>query len=374
VDTKSEILVARRAPGADAVYAPGRSGPFRTDVADLASNESAFGPSPLARKAARQALHTLHRYPEAHPATLIDRLATVHRLPPHQILPGAGEDHLIRLLVWAYAGPLDAVLVPWPGFPGYVQAIRGAGARPVFVPLASDGRLDPDRYGKALADPAVRLVVLCSPHNPTGGATSLAVLDSICRAAEARGLLTVVDEAYGEFCPPAVSTLPWVAAGRPVVVLRTFSKAYGLAGLRIGWLAGPSRVVSLLARLREPFAVNRVAIAAAEAALADTAHLAKVVRAVSRGRMAFQAEAARRRLFTYPSDANFVALKLPGTAPDAGRRAEALRARGVAVRPGDAFGLPGFLRVTVGRPRDMARFWAAWTATEDSAVDSATIC
>jgi histidinol-phosphate aminotransferase len=340
-------------------YVPGREGGLGQGAVDLASNENSWGPSPHAINAVREAAGLLHRYPDPHPQELVTALAEHHRLHPEEIMLGNGEDQLIRLLALAYLEPGARAVIPHPSFPAYAAAAQLAGAAIQQVPLTADGRMNLDAIDDALrgAKPP-RLVFLCTPNNPTGGAADVNRLPALLERAEAVGTLIVVDEAYSEFSqsPSALG----LVASRELAVLRTFSKAYGLAGLRVGWVAAPAPLIHVLRRVREPFSVNRLGIEAALAALRDQEHLTRTVTLTAEGRQAFQEEAGRRGLVAFPSDANFVALKVPEEAADDRAVVKALGAHGVRVRALSPMGLPGHLRVTIGRPEEMARFWRAW--------------
>ena len=342
-------------------YQPGRAAELDTGPppALLASNESAWGPSPDAIRAVAEASTLMHRYPDPGGERLTKRLAERHRLDPANILLGDGADQLIRLLALAYLAPGQAAVVPRPSFQAYGLAITVAGGLPVPVALTAEGAADTHRLGQAVSA-ATRLVFVCTPNNPTGPAVPAASVREMVERLVGRPVLTVVDEAYQEFVDPLdtlTSSLALVRANLPVVVLRTFSKAYGLAGLRIGWAAAPKPVIDTMATVREPFSVNRLALAAAEAALADTAHLEQVVSATRRARRLFMEQAATRGAVCFDSQANFVAMRAGAPGADV---AAAFATQGVMVRGTEPFGLARHIRVTMGTDGEMARFWSAW--------------
>jgi len=349
-------------------YQPGRTAEvaLASPAALLASNENAWGPSPAAVQAVTDAAALIHRYPDPGGEQLTARLAERFRLSPEQIVLGDGADQLIRLLALAYLSAGDAALIPRPSFQAYQLAIAVAGGVAVPVALDPDGAVDSARMASAVSA-ATRLVFVCTPNNPTGPAVLAPALREMVVQLASRHVLTVVDEAYQEFVDPAdafSSALALVRQNLPVVVLRTFSKAYGLAGLRIGWAAGPKAVIDALATVREPFSVNRVALAAAEAALGDTAHLERVVTATRRARRHFLDRAAHLGLIHFSSQSNFVTLR----AGDAGADVAGLFAQaGVMVRATEPFGLARHLRVTMGTDQDMEAFWRAF-ADVDAAI------
>lgn len=349
-------------------YQPGRSGEVASGAppALLASNENAWGPSPAAVEAVREAAALMHRYPDPGGEELSARLAERHRLDPGQILLGDGADQLIRLLALAYVAPGQTAVIPRPSFQAYHLAVTVAGGLSVPVGLTTNGAVDPHRLAQAVS-PVTRLVFLCTPNNPTGPAVPAADVRAMVERLADRAVLTVVDEAYQEFVDPLdtlTSSLALVRANLPVVVLRTFSKAYGLAGLRIGWAAAPKPVIDALATVREPFSVNRLALAAAYAALGDTAHLERVVSATRRARRLFWDQVAARRLIGFESQANFVTVRGGAPGPEV---AAAFARQGVMVRATEPFGLARHIRVTMGTDDDLDRFWTAW-ADVDAAL------
>lgn len=345
------------------LYIPGRSqdvlageqGPLL-----LASNESPYGPSPKAVAAAESALDRLHRYPEPHPAKLHQALASLHALGPDQFSLGTGEDDVIRTVAGTFLAPGQHALITEPTFQAYPLAARAVGAVVDRVRLPANGVVDADALLSQIHE-HTRVVFVCTPNNPTGGAIKGPALEHIADGLKGRDIVLVVDEAYGEFSdgdpryPSAVETL--VSRHDHVLALRTFSKAYGLAGLRIGWAAGPPALIGWLNRIRPPFPVSQVAAAAALAAIEDQPYLRRVVAQTTAVREQFGQEAARRHLATLPSRANFVTIQLGEAARPV---AEQLAHRGVFVRLTDAFGLPGHIRVTLPKAEDFNRFWQAF--------------
>jgi len=321
----------------------------------LASNENPLGPSPRALQALQRAAADWARYPDDGCAALRQALAERLGVGPEWVLVGAGSTALLKLLAEAYLDPGQRVVYAWPTFPMYRVLARLQGAAEVTVPLDGQGRHD--LRGMAEAAAGARLVMVCNPNNPTGTYVSEAELQAFLDRLPSDALV-VVDEAYGEFARDAAPDYPdavrWVREGRRVAVLRTFSKVYGLAGLRVGYLVAPPPVVEAVERVQEPFQVSAPAQQAALAALEDDAHVARTLRLVAEGRDRLQRAAARLGLRTLPSVANFVWLD---TARPAGTVAAELLRRGVRVRPGPEGAT--WVRVSVGTAEQLARFEAA---------------
>jgi histidinol-phosphate aminotransferase len=325
----------------------------------LASNENPLGPSPLAVEALRAASTEVARYPEDDAWTLRQALAARLDVPPEWVAVGAGSSALLKLLAEAYLAPGDGVVYAWPSFILYPVVARLQEAREVAVPLDPEGRHDLDRMAQAAQQ--ARLVVVCNPNNPTGTYVTRRDLERFLDQVPPEALV-VLDEAYAEFARDAAGEdypdgVAWVREGRRVAVLRSFSKVYGLAGLRVGYLVAAPEVVEAVSRVREPFQVSSPAQAAALAALQDQAHVERTLGVVAQGRRTLSQLAARWGLRAYPSVANFVWM-------DVGRPAEAvaqaLLPLGVIVRPGP----PGatWIRVSVGTPEEVAKFAEALEA------------
>jgi histidinol-phosphate aminotransferase len=316
-------------------------------VLRLGANESPHGPFPGARAAAVQALERLQHYP-APEAALAARLAARDGLTPEHYAFGNGGDGVIGYVSVARLSAGAQVVTGWPSFPTYVGDAEKLGAVPVLVPLRSDGAVDLEAMLAAIT-PQTALVWVCSPNNPTGASVGRNALTAFLDAVPP-SVLVVVDEAYYEFAagPGHVDAIAeHVAAGRPNVgVLRTFSKLYGLAGLRIGYFAGPPAVAAELRAARHYYDVIDVAVAAALASLDDGAEVARRREVNRRDRARLEAGLDALGLERLPSDANFVAVRVPDAARAAARLADA----GILVRSLEDLGEPGLLRITVGAP------------------------
>jgi histidinol-phosphate aminotransferase len=309
----------------------------------LASNENALGPSPKAIDALRKATGVLHRYPDSTCRDLRARLAKKLGVDPAFLIFGNGSDELIVLALRAFVDPGDEVVVAAPTFLIYELQAKACGASVVVVPLRSY-RYDLNAL-KAAVTPHTKLVFIANPDNPTGTYVTKRELDAFLRDLPSQTLV-FMDEAYYEFVEAAdyPRTLSYVK-GRSVIVTRSFSKAYGLAGLRIGYgIAQPSLIAAMDA-VREPFNVNSLAQAGASAALDDTAFLTRTRRFIQEGRRYLTKELDALKLRYVPSVTNFILIQL---GPRATEIAQALLLRGVIVREMSAWRLPGCLRVTIG--------------------------
>ena len=318
----------------------------------LASNENPLGPSPKALAALRQALASVHRYPDSAGFELTRKLAARLRLEPGQIVLGNGSDDVIAMLVRSFLRPGDEVLMPRPSFQMYEIEARAAAAVPVEVPL-KDFRTDFGAMAARLT-PRTRMVFVNTPHNPTGSLVTRSEFEAFMGLLPDRVLL-VLDEAYIDFVrdPTGPDSLDYVKAGRPVVGLRTFSKAYGLAGLRIGYGLMAVEVAGVLNRVRQPFNVSLPAQAAASAALEDAEFIEETLRVVHQGVDYLHAALTELGLECRPTQSNFLMFRVPD---DARRVFEGLLARGVIVRPLASYGYPDRIRVNAGLPEENRRF------------------
>lgn len=325
---------------------------FRPEtVVKLASNENPLGPPPAALAALREAAAEVHRYPDFDCLALHDALSRHLALPVERLALGAGSSELLQVVVRAYVAPGDKVVMPQYSFISYESCARAVGAQAVVVP--NRGWI-PDLDGiLAAIDERVRVVFLATPNNPTGIAVPNAELERFVEALPPNVVL-VLDEAYRDYLTPSERPAPGrlLAGRRNLLVLRTFSKVYGLAGLRIGYGIGDPELIGMLRRLLPPFSVNALAQVAAAAALADEAFVTRSValNAQERDRLmvAFDSNG-----FEYvPSLGNFVLIHVG----DGARTFEAMLKRGVIVRPVANYGLPAWIRVTVGLPEENERF------------------
>ncbi|KHL16453.1 histidinol-phosphate aminotransferase [Mumia flava] len=310
----------------------------------LSSNENPYGMLPRAEEAVREAATRVHRYPDMGARLLYEALAQRHGVAPERLAAATGSVAVLYHLLQAVCEPGDEVVYAWRSFEAYPIAVRLVGATPVEVPVTPTAEHDLEAMADAIS-PRTRVVVLCTPNNPTGPAISGADVLAFVRRVPA-DVLVVVDEAYVEFVRPAVDTarggaLPIVADHDNVVVLRTFSKAYGLAGLRVGYAVAPERIASAVRKVALPFGVSDLAQVAAVASLDDEDVMRERVEHLVSERTRVLAGLRAAGWFVPDSQANFVWLPTGAETMDV---AAAFEQRGVSVRPFPGDGI----RVTIG--------------------------
>jgi histidinol-phosphate aminotransferase len=330
-------------------YVPGKSGaPGVAKVHKLSSNETPLGPSPRAIEAVRRAAGELESYPDGTAAALREAIAAKHGLDPARIVCGAGSDELLSLLTQAYVGPGDEGVFTTHGFLVYKIAILAAGGTPV---VAAERNLTADVDAiLAKVTPNTRIVFLANPNNPTGTYLPFEEVRRL-HAGLPPTVLLVIDAAYAEYVHrnDYAAGLELAASAENVVMTRTFSKIYGLASLRLGWMTGPAHVIDAVNRIRGPFNVNGPAIAAGIAALADEAHAAAAVAHNERWLPWLAREIAALGLKVTPSVGNFILIHFPTEAGRSAKDADAfLTRRGLVLRAVGAYGLPNCLRMTIG--------------------------
>jgi histidinol-phosphate aminotransferase len=324
----------------------------------LASNENPLGPSPLALAAARAALADSTRYPEGSGHLLRARLAARHGVAVEAITLGNGSNDVLDMIARVFLGPGVEAVYSRHAFAVYPIAVQAVGAT-ARVAAAHAGDRGP-AYGhdlaamRSLVGPATRVVFIANPNNPTGTWLGEKELRDFVSALPDH-VMAVIDEAYFEYVVQTdyPDTTRWLAHCPNLIVTRTFSKAYGLAGLRAGYAVSSPQVAQLLNRVRQPFNVNSIAQAAALAALDDAAHLEKSLRLNREGMQQLVSGFRRLDLPFIDSAGNFVVVNTGGTAAEIH---EQLLKKGVIVRPIANYGMPNHLRVTVGLPEENARF------------------
>lgn len=317
-------------------------------IIKLSSNESTLGPSPKALEAYRNAAATLFRYPDGGAGVLREAIAEVQSLPFERIVTGAGSDELIALLIHSYTKPGDEVLYSAHGFLMYKIYAQSFGAIPVAAP-ETGLKTDVDALLAAVT-PKTRLVFVANPNNPTGSYISAAELKRLRGGLPAHVLL-VVDAAYAEYVEEAdySNGAELVAATENTVMLRTFSKIYGLSSLRVGWAYCPEGVADALNRARGPFNTSGVGIETAAVAMRDVAYT-DYIRTTTNAQLArVSAEVRALGLTVHPSVANFVLVEFPATPGRTAAEANRfLMQRGVIVREVAAYGLGHCLRISIG--------------------------
>jgi histidinol-phosphate aminotransferase len=323
-------------------------------VVKLASNEGPWGPFPAALEALDRCAGSLNRYPDGGAFHLRNAIAERHGVEPANVVTGAGADAIIGHLSVATLDPGDEVVTAWPSFISYALDALKLGAVPQKVPLVDD-HYDLDALLEAIG-PRTKLVYIATPNNPTGTMTTREQLDAyFARVPE--HVLTVLDQAYFEYIdrpdyPDGVAE--YLGRGHRVLVLRTFSKIYGLAGLRVGYGVGPPDVIQAIGKTRRAFDVGTPAQVAALASMDGTAELAERRRLTAEGRASLEQTLREHGLEPAgPAVANFLFVEVGGDAP---ALFDALLRQGAIVRPLGGFGAPGALRITVGTPEENAFF------------------
>jgi histidinol-phosphate aminotransferase len=323
-------------------------------IVKLASNEGPFPPFPAALEAMERAARELNRYPDGGSYRLHDALAARHGVAFEQIAVGSGADGCLDMLSQATLDPGDEVVCCWPSFPSYVIYARKQGAWASTVPLR-DQRYDLDALAAAVT-PRTKLAFICHPNNPTGTMNTSEEIDRFFELIPEH-VLVVIDQAYFEYIdhPEYADAVDrYLKAGRRVVVLRTFSKIYGLAGLRVGYAVAPPDVTAAMAKTRRPFDVTSPAQAAALASMDDQAEIER--RRSLNGKGLGQLEGTLREHGFEPAAGavgNFLYVEVGDEAP---RLYDALLHEGVIVRPLAGFGAPQALRISVGSPEENAFF------------------
>lgn len=333
------------------VYQPGRPidevarefGLPPSEITKLASNENPLGPSPRALTAMREVLPHLHLYPDGSAFHLKKRLAAGLALAPENVILGNGSNEIIEFVGHALMRPGAEIVVSQFCFAIYPLIARMMGASVITVPAQDYGH-DLEAMRKAIT-PSTTVVFVANPNNPTG---TLASRDSVLALVEAvpPSVLLVMDEAYIEFLDEPVDLLPWIRSGaRPnLLIMRTFSKIHGLAGLRLGYGIGAAELVAVLEKVRQPFNINALVQAAALAALGDTDHIAQT-RATNRAGLIFlERECRGLGLKVVPSAANFLLVEVG----DGQRVFQELQRRGVITRPMGGYQMPAHIRISVG--------------------------
>jgi len=321
----------------------------------LASNENPLGPSPMAVAAIKESIKKLNRYPDGSGYDLIRKISDHIGVSPRHIVLGNGSDEIIGMLAFAMLQPGDEVILPIPTFLMYEIMVRGSGATPIFAPLTS---LSIDLEGiKKKMTSKTRMIFLCNPNNPTGTIITKKDFETFIKEISDE-IIVVVDEAYIEFVRDqncAVS-FEYMDDMTPLVTLRTFSKVYGLAGLRIGYGVMPVEMADILNRIRLPFNTNSLAQAAAAAALEDKIFFEKVISLVHEGLDSLYDALDNLGVNYFPTQTNFFMIDVR---KDADEIYEDMLRKGVIVRSMKSYGYPNYIRVNVGLHEENIRFLKA---------------
>ncbi|MBZ9726311.1 histidinol-phosphate transaminase [Mesorhizobium sp. CO1-1-11] len=345
-------------PGIEQIvgYVPGEArSPANTRPLRLASNELPFGPSKAVKSAASAICAVANRYPDGGAVLLREQIGRLHRLEVDRVLAGSGSEELLQLVCRAFAKDGDEVLSSQYGFMMYPIIARSVGATPTFAE-ERDFHVDV-RAMLAAVTPATRVVFLTNPANPAGTYVPRSDLELLIRELPSDVVL-VIDEAYAEFvdAPDFASALPYAREASNVVVTRTFSKIFGLGGLRVGWAYAPREVVEAVNKIRLPFNVSAVGQAAAIAAMHEPDHVQRTRAYIRQAREWTSERLLKLGLQVAPSVTSFILVGFPTGCP--GTAAEAvvdLRSSGILVRPLGAYGLHNHIRITIGAHSDMRR-------------------
>ncbi len=329
-----------------------------TRIIKLASNENPLGMSPKAGEAAREAVDRVHRYPDGTGRELREKLAGHLGVDPEMVVIGNGSNEILEIMAQLFITEGGRSLYAWPAFVVYRLATLANGGRGIEVPLTPDLKHDLDAMAAAV-DESTGVVFVANPNNPTGTYVNQEELERFMDKLPETVPL-VLDEAYFEFAqhlPDYPNGIEYLLEGRPVIVARTFSKAHGLAGLRVGYAAMPKELAELYNRVRQPFNVNSIAQAAALAALEDDEFVAKSLEHNSRELQRIEDAVTGMGLTVTPTYTNFILIDLKGRS---GQDVyEGLLDHGIIVRPMAAYGLPGTIRVTAGLTEENEMFLAA---------------
>lgn len=322
------------------------------DIIKLASNENPLGSSPKAIDAVEKCLQQMHLYPDANCFNLKKRLAAVTDIDEAGILIGNGSDEILMLLAATFLNREDEIIYAKPSFSEYEFTAKIMGAKCVEVPLI-DFTHDLNSILKAIND-KTKMVFICNPNNPTGTIVNDAEIKCFMESIP-DDILVVFDEAYSEYVESNeyTSGLKYVQAGKNAIVLRTFSKIYGLAALRVGYALTTPEIAQAVEMITEPFNVNMLAQVAALAAIDDTEHVCRSKEINTAGKQFLYEEFKKLGLSYVPTEANFIFVNTGKNSQDVFK---AMLQKGVIIRTGDIFGYPDFIRVTIGTQAENERF------------------
>jgi histidinol-phosphate aminotransferase len=318
----------------------------------LASNENPLGPSPLAVQAMMEKMKTLNRYPDGSGFYLKSKLSDKFGLSQGQIIIGNGSNELIELIIRTFLCPDEEVIQPFPTFLVYGKIVTGGGGKMISIPLANLG-IDLEAMRAAIT-PQTKVIFINNPNNPTGSALSKDEMASFLKSIP-QDIVVVLDEAYIEFVTDSsvAQGLDLLTDYPLVIVLRTFSKLYGLAGLRIGYGFASEQIIDYMNRVRQPFNANALAQAAATAALDDTEFVSRTLEIMRNGLSYLYGQLDDLGLEYVPTQTNFFLIKVPG----GGKKIyELMLKEGVIIRAMDSYALDDYIRVNVGLPQENERF------------------
>lgn len=315
------------------------------EVIRLASNENPLGPSPLALKAMQEALLDSHLYPDASTTVLRERLAVLYNVLPEQVMTGNGADNVISLVISAYINEGDEVIYCSPTFPAYRSSTLLMGGKPIEVPLTKNMTFDLDGMKESITD-RTKLVFICNPNNPTGTIVEAEKLRDFIENLP-NHVTVIMDEAYIEYVSDKsyLTGIDFFHEGHNVITIRTFSKYYSLAGLRVGYAIAREDILEPILRLREPFACNRIAVAGAVGTLDDKEFMAKHEKMNEAGKQKLTKELTELGFEVTPSETNFLFVDVKRNAFEL---FELLLKRGIIIRPCTGWGFTEHIRVSIG--------------------------
>ncbi|HEX7642050.1 MAG TPA: histidinol-phosphate transaminase [Burkholderiaceae bacterium] len=327
-------------------------------IIKLASNENPLGMPESAKRAMLAAMEDIARYPDANGFDLKAALSQKYDVPPEWITLGNGSNDILELAAHAFVQPGDYAIYSEFSFAVYPLAVQATGGKPIVVPAKNYAHDLPGFL--SVLTPAVKLIFIANPNNPTGTFIAKEELEAFIKAVPPN-VVVVLDQAYDEYLAPELQydSTAWVRRHPNLIVSRTFSKAYGLAGLRVGFGIAQPGITDLLNRIRQPFNVNTMAQAAAVAALGDKEFLQKSAQLNAAGYKQLTAAFDELGLDYVPSSGNFVLVRVGDDEGSGAAVNLALLKRGIIVRPVGSYGLPKFLRITIGLPEENAAFIAA---------------
>ena len=324
-------------------------------IVKLASNENPLGASPKAVAAMHEAIKTIALYPDGNGFELKDALSKRYGVAHNNLVLGNGSNDLLELASRAFLAPGDVAIYSAHAFAVYALATQAVGAKGITVPAKEFGH-DLDAILKAAVQHNAKMVFIANPNNPTGTYLTASALEGFLGAIPVN-ILVVLDEAYNEYLPPAqrYDSVSWLSKYPNLIISRTFSKAYGLAGLRVGYAIAHEQITDMMNRVRQPFNVNSIAQAAAVAALHDTDFVQQTYELNQRGMQQITAGLTKLGLSYIPSYGNFICFRIGGATAMYRRLLEL----GVIVRPIASYAMPDYLRVSIGLETENDKFLSA---------------
>lgn len=332
------------------------------EVIKLASNETSVGPSPLAVEAVKREAGNINLYPEATSRLLREKLANKLKIDKEMIIFGNGADDVIDLIGMAFINEGDEVITCETTFPAYRTAVKIMGGKFISVKL-KDFRFNLEEIAKRINE-KTKMIFLCNPNNPTGTILTKDEINNFIKQIS-QDIIVVFDEAYCDYVENKnyINGLPFVSEGKNVIVVRTFSKIAGIAGVRVGYAIARQELISYLRRVVNPFTTNRLAQVAALASLDDEEHRKKVLNSNQEGKIYLYIELKKLELFYVPTETNFIFIDVK---EDSEVIFNKLLKKGVIIRPGKPYGCTNFIRVTIGTSYENKKFIQAIRETKNA--------